>query len=59
MHEAALKTDEDPGRLSFLHPVRAVRRKMSSLACVKSRRQLEHFRKMNIKLAQGLDLTPM
>ena len=27
MHEAALKADEDPDRLSFLHAVRVVRRK--------------------------------
>jgi hypothetical protein len=29
MHEAALKADEDPDRLSFLHAVRMVRRKLS------------------------------
>src|SRR5674476_228742 len=29
MHEAALKADEDPDRLSFLHAVRVVRRKMT------------------------------
>lgn len=29
MHEAALKADEDPDRLSFLHTVRVVRRKIS------------------------------
>jgi hypothetical protein len=28
MHEAALKADEDPDRLSFLHTVRVVRRKL-------------------------------
>jgi hypothetical protein len=28
MHEAALKTDEDPDRLSFVHAVRVVRRKL-------------------------------
>ena len=28
MHEAALKADEDPDRLSFLHAVRIVRRKL-------------------------------
>src|SRR5712691_1040546 len=28
MHEAALKADEDPDRLSFLHAVRVVRRKL-------------------------------
>jgi hypothetical protein len=32
MHEAALKADEDPDRLSFLHAVRVVRRKMTSIA---------------------------
>lgn len=30
MHEAALKADEDPDRLSFLHSVRVVRRKMTT-----------------------------
>jgi hypothetical protein len=29
MHEAALKADEDPDRLSFLHAVRVIRRKMA------------------------------
>ena len=29
MHEAALKADEDPDRLSFMHAVRVVRRKLS------------------------------
>ena len=28
MHEAALKADEDPDRLSFLHAVRVIRRKL-------------------------------
>lgn len=32
MHEAALKADEDPDRLSFLHAVRVVRRKIASFA---------------------------
>ncbi|OGQ94067.1 MAG: hypothetical protein A2521_09725 [Deltaproteobacteria bacterium RIFOXYD12_FULL_57_12] len=32
MHEAALKIDEDPDRLSFLHAVRVVRRKLASFA---------------------------
>ena len=31
MHEAALKADEDPDRLSFLHAVRVIRRKMACL----------------------------
>jgi Insertion element 4 transposase N-terminal/Transposase DDE domain len=30
MHEAALRADEDPDRLSFLHAVRVVRRKMAA-----------------------------
>lgn len=34
MHEAALKADEDPDRLSFLHAVRVVRRKMTSIAAI-------------------------
>ena len=29
MHEAALKADEDPDRLSFIHAVRVIRRKMA------------------------------
>jgi len=32
IHEAALRADEDPGRLSFLHAVRVARRKLSLLA---------------------------
>jgi len=32
MHEAALKADEDPDRLSFLHAVRVVRRKIPRFA---------------------------
>ena len=28
MHEAALKADQDPDQLSFLHAVRVVRRKL-------------------------------
>ena len=31
MHEAALKADEDPDRLSFLHSVRVVQRRMARL----------------------------
>jgi hypothetical protein len=34
MHEAALSTDEDPDRLSFLHAVRIVRRKMAAFAAI-------------------------
>jgi hypothetical protein len=32
MHEAAIKAREDPDRLSFLHAVRVIRRKMTSFA---------------------------
>lgn len=32
MHEAALKAEEDPDRLSFLHAVRVVRRKLTRFA---------------------------
>ena len=34
MHEAALKADEDPDRLSFLHAVRVVRRKMARYGAI-------------------------
>ncbi len=34
MHEAALKANEDPDRLSFLHAVRVVRRKIASFASI-------------------------
>lgn len=34
MHEAALKASEDPDRLSFLHAVRVVRRKIASFAAI-------------------------
>jgi hypothetical protein len=34
MHEAALKADEDPDRLSFLHAVRVVRRKITHFASI-------------------------
>jgi len=34
MHEAALKADEDPDRLSFLHAVRVVRRKIARFASI-------------------------
>lgn len=34
MHEAALKADVDPDRLSFLHAVRIVRRKLSSFSAI-------------------------
>jgi hypothetical protein len=32
MHEAALRDDEDPDRLSFLHAVRVVQRRMARFA---------------------------
>jgi len=34
MHEAALKADEDPGRLSFLHAVRVVPRKLHDYGAI-------------------------
>ena len=34
MHEAALKADEDPDRLSFLHAVRIVRRKLPTFHAI-------------------------
>jgi hypothetical protein len=34
MHEAALQADEDPDRLSFLHAVRVVRRKLPRFAAI-------------------------
>lgn len=34
MHEAALRVDEDPDRLSFLHAVRVVRRKIARFASI-------------------------
>ncbi len=34
MHEAALNADEDPDRLSFLHAVRVVRRKMAAYGAI-------------------------
>jgi len=34
MHEAALKADQDPDRLSFLHAVRVVRRKLHIYAAI-------------------------
>jgi hypothetical protein len=37
MHEAALKADEDPDRLSFIHAVRVIRRKLPSFHAVPPR----------------------
>jgi Insertion element 4 transposase N-terminal/Transposase DDE domain len=34
MHEAALRADKDPDRLSFLHAVRVVRRKMATFGAI-------------------------
>ena len=34
MHEAALKADEDPDRLSFLHAVRVIRRKLPTYGAI-------------------------
>jgi len=37
MHEAALKADEDPDRLSFVHAVRVIRRKLASFHAIPPR----------------------
>jgi IS4 transposase len=34
MHEAALRADEDPDQLSFLHAVRVVRRKLAAFGAL-------------------------
>ena len=34
MHEAALKADEDPDRLSYVHAVRVIRRKLTVFAAL-------------------------
>ena len=34
MHEAALKADEDPDRLSFLHAVRVIRRRLPAFGAI-------------------------
>jgi len=34
MHEAALRADEEPDRLSFLHSVRVVKRRMARFAAI-------------------------
>lgn len=39
MHEAALRTDEDPDRLSFIHAVRVVRRKLPFLNAIPPREE--------------------
>jgi len=39
MHEAALRGDEDPDRLSFVHAVRVIRRKLHSFPAIPPRRE--------------------
>lgn len=39
MHEAALKADEDPDRLSFIHAVRVMRGKIAAFGCVPPRQR--------------------
>ena len=34
MHEAALEADEDPDRLSYMHAVRVVRRKLTRAVAI-------------------------
>lgn len=34
MHEAALKADEDPDKLSFLHSVRVAQRRLARIAAI-------------------------
>ena len=34
IHQAALKANEDPDRLSFLHVVRVIRRKIASYSAI-------------------------
>jgi Insertion element 4 transposase N-terminal/Transposase DDE domain len=42
MHEAALKADEDPDRLSFLHSVHVVQRRMARYAAIPPSAQESH-----------------
>ena len=42
MHEAALRADHDPDRLSFLHAVRVVRRKMAAFGAIPRGRKEFH-----------------
>jgi hypothetical protein len=44
MHEAALRAGEDPDRLSFLHAVRVVRRKLPLFAALPPSGQARHAR---------------
>jgi hypothetical protein len=39
MHEAALKADEDPDRLSFLHLVHVIQRRMARFAAIPPRQK--------------------
>jgi hypothetical protein len=39
MHEAALQAEEDPDRLSFVHAVRVIRRKLSGFNAIPPRRE--------------------
>jgi len=39
MYEAALKADEDPDRLSFVHAVRVIRRKLHNFAAIPPREE--------------------
>jgi len=39
MHESAIKCDVDPGRLSFLHAVRLIRRKCLAAGAIAPSRQ--------------------
>jgi len=43
MHEAALKADEDPDRLSFLHAVRVLRRKLPTFHAIPPPGRGRHF----------------
>ncbi len=43
MHEAALKADEDPDQLSFLHAVRVIRRKMAVYGAIPPLSRREPF----------------
>ena len=43
MHEAALQADEDPDRLSFLHAVRVVRRKLAVYGAIPPHGRGMHF----------------
>src|SRR5712692_1490779 len=42
MHEAALKADKDPDRLSFLHAVRVIRRKLPRFAAIPPSAEARH-----------------